>query len=354
MDHREPPRLGPGDHLFDMSIEQPSKGSRLRPLIGARHHRQIDLMKVGVVLLSGLAAAIVLLILGSWAARSAHDWLAVQPPYQIPFKEIHLVNPPPPWFLGGNSALLDSVRKSTFEPEIISVLQVSSEQLANSFKKYPWIESAEVFYRPGQIDVDLRYHQPVAWVQLSAADQVVIDEKGNILPIGDINVPRLGPIKIKVRGTGLTPPSDRQPGVIWKIRDASGLERTDERIVAAARMASFLSQEPQKSDALRTNALRITEINVSYFSSRGLFLFNDEETALLWGEAPGDESPGKPSAAEKWAMVRRWYEKERARFLVEGDYWTFSNDRLSHVCAHPGARHEPLLKPHEKPTKRPK
>jgi hypothetical protein len=140
--------------------------------------------------------------------------------------------------------------------------------------------------------------------------------------------------------------------VIWKVRDTNGLERIDERIVAAAAMASFLAQEPQRSEGQRANALRIVEINVSYFSGRGLFVFNDEGTWLLWGKTPGDEAPGKPNAAEKWAMLRRWYELEKARFLVDGDYWTFSNDRLRHACPHPGARHEPLLKPYEKAANR--
>jgi hypothetical protein len=342
-EHREPPRIGSGDRLFDASLEQPSGGFRLRPFIAARHTRQLDSVKVGMVLLATLAIAIAIFFLGSWAMRSTLDWLAVQPPYQIPFKQIHLVNVPPAWFLGGKDALLESVRKSAGEPETISVLQVSSEQLAMSFKKYAWIEGAKVFKRPGQIDVELRYYRPVAWVQLSSTDQIVIDEKGVILPAENVDVPKLKlDGVIQIIGDGLSAPTDRRPGVVWKVRDSGGLERADERIRAAAAMASFLLQEPQKGDAQRSRALRIRVINVQEFTGRGLFIFNDEDIAILWGKAPGDEPPGMPTATEKWAMLRRWQETEKARFLAERDFWAFSNDRLRHICPpQHKSRHQP-------------
>jgi hypothetical protein len=359
MEHREPPRIGPGDQRLDGSLEQPSGGFRRHPLIAARHPRQLDAMKLGIVLLSGLALAIALLFLGSWAMRSTRNWLAAQPPYQIPFKQIHLVNLPPPWFLGGKDALLEGVRKTAGESETISVLQVSPEQLAMSFKKYAWIEGVKVAYAPGRIDVELRFHQPVAWVQLSSADQLVIDEEGIILPAEDVDVPKVGSL-IQVIGIGLTAPTDRQPGVVWKVREPGGLERIDERIRAAAKLAEFLSQEPQKGDAERSRGLRIRVINVSNFSAQGLFIFNADDIAILWGKAPGDEPPGKPTAAEKWAILRRWQETEKARFLAEGDFWAFSNDRLRHVCPplH-RTRHEPanessLNNPHDSPARPPK
>jgi hypothetical protein len=344
MEHREPPRIGPGDRVFDASLEEPAGRFRLRPLIAGRHTRQFDSVRVGVVLLAGLAVAIALVFLGSWARRTTLDWLAVQAPYQIPFKQIHLVNPPPPWFLGGKDALLEGVRKSAGEPETISVLRVPPEQLATVFKKYAWVEGVKVAYPPGQIDVELRYHQPVAWVQLRSADQIVIDEKGNILPAEDVDVSQLRKL-IMIIGADLAAPADRQPGVVWKARDSNGLEQIDERIVAAAKLASFLLEEPQKGDAQRSNALRILKINVTDSSSRGLFVYNADDTAILWGKAPGDESPGKPTAAEKWAMLRRWQETEKARFLADGDFWAFSNDRLRHVCPsrHP-TRHQPFIK----------
>jgi hypothetical protein len=340
MEHREPPRIKEGDHLFDASLPEAARPSRLRPLIAARHTRQFDAVRVAMVLAAGLAMAIALVWLGSWAMRSTLDWLAVQPPYQIPFNQIHLVNPPPPWFLGGKDALLEGVRKSAGEPETISVLQVSPERLAMSFKKYAWVEGVKVSYAPGQIEVELRYHQPVAWVQLSSTDQIVIDEKGDILPAENVDVPKLG-ATIKVTGRGLSAPSDRRPGVVWKVRDETRLEKVDERISAAAKLASFLLHEPQHGDAQRSNALRVHDIIVTEFSGRGLFVITAENVEICWGDAPGDEPTGHPTAAEKWDMLRRWEQTEPTRSLVVGDYWAFSSDGVRHEGPHSDLRQQP-------------
>ena len=156
------------------------------------------------------------------------------------------------------------------EPETISVLEVSPERLATSFKKYAWVEGVKVSYSPGQIDVELRYHQPVAWVQLSTGDQIVIDEEGNILPVEDVDVPGSA-LEIKVMGTGLARPSDPKPGVVWKVRDGSGLERIDERIVAAAEWPAFSCMSRRRATPNGRNALRVLEIIVSD-SRAGVFL----------------------------------------------------------------------------------
>jgi hypothetical protein len=340
MEHREPPRIREGDHLFDASLPEPAGRFRLRPLITTPNTRQFDAVRVGMVLVAGLAMAIALVFLGLWATHSTLDWLAVQAPYQIPFKQIHLVNPPPPWFLGGKDALLEGVRKSAGEPETISVLQVSPERLAMSFKKYAWVEGVKVSYAPGLIEVELRYHQPVAWVQLSSTDQIVIDAKGDILPAENVDVPKLGTV-IKVTGRGLSAPSDRRPGVVWKVRDETNFEKVDERISAAAKLAGFLVQNPQHGDAQRSNALRVEHIIVTDFSGRGLFVITTENVEICWGHAPGDEPAGQLTATEKWAMLRRWEQTEKTRSLAEGDYWAFSSEGLRHEGPQSDLRHQP-------------
>ena len=352
MEHREPPRIGPGDRVFDASVEAPARRFRLRPLIAARHTRQLDSLKIGIFLLVGLTVTISLIFLGSWATRLTLGWLAVQAPYQLAFSQIHLVNEPPRWFRGGTRALLEGVRKSAGDAETISVLQVTPERLAMSFKKYAWVEGVKVSYAPGKIEVELRYRRPVAWVQLSGAEQIVVDEKGNILPAEDVDVPQLGRV-ITVTGADLSAPSDRQPGVVWKLRDGNGFERIDDRIVAAASLANFLLKEPQNSDAQGSDALRILEIIVTDYPTRGLFVLNAEAIEILWGQAPGDEPAGKPTAADKWAMLRRWRETVKARHVAEGDFWAFANDRLRHVCPPTHRRHEPTTESPPKKTASP-
>jgi hypothetical protein len=342
-EHREPPRIGHGDRLFDASLEQPSRGFRLRPMIAARNAPQLDSLKVGIVLLTGTAVVIAVLFVGSWAMHSTFDWLAIQAPYQIPFHQIHLVNEPPRWFRGGTRAFLEGVRKSAAEAETISVLRVLPEQLEMSFKKYAWVESVKVSYTYGGIDVSLRYHRPVAWVQVTPTEQIMIDEKANVLSVDDVNVLQLDKV-FKVTGKGLSAPSDRRPGVVWKVRDESNLEQVDDRIRAAAKLANFLLQEPQQADAQRSSALRVDKIIVTDFRGRGLFVVTAENVVICWGQAPGDEPIGHSSAAEKWAILRRWEETEKSRSLIEGDYWAFSGDGLRHEGPHSDPRRLPTTR----------
>ena len=186
-----------------------------------------------------------------WARRTSLDWLANQPQYQIPFDQIQLVDDagrpaqPPRWYRGGSQAFLENVRIDSQEPDAVPVLQVAADRLSQAFKNYAWVrEVTRVAYEPGTIRVELRYRQPVAWVQLRGTEQIMVDDKGTILPAKDIDVSALGRVIMIFGDThdgGLAPPADRRFGVKWKTREqGSELEKVDERILAAARLASFL------------------------------------------------------------------------------------------------------------------
>jgi len=344
MEHREPPRIAPGDRRFDGAIEELGGRFGLRILDEARKRRSIDYRRLGLLFLAGLATVGGLFYLGSRATRAAVAWLAHQSQYQIPFHQIELVHSPPEWFRGGSRSFLEGVRKSAGEPENVAVLLVPPDRLALEFKKYAWVEKARVIYAPRQIRVDLQIRQPVARAQLGGGGQIVFDANAIILPQEDIDLAVLGRV-IWVTGHDLLAPSDPRPGLIWKsAADASGLDRGDERVLAAAKLAGFLVQEPRQSDSERSAALRILEIIVTDFGQRGLFAMNAEGAAICWGDAPGDEKAEKPSAHEKWAMLRSWAETSRARFLVDGDYWAFGENGVRHVCpqVHQKAPHRPL------------
>jgi hypothetical protein len=319
--------------------------------------RQIDYRRAGLFLLAGLALVAGLIYLSAWAGRASVGWLAQQPPYQIPFDRIELVHEPPPWYLGagsqssrGSRAFLEGVRSSSREPDHVAMLVVVPDELTAAFKKYAWVKQvARVEYAPGRIRVELRYRQPIAWVQLRGAQQQMLDDEGTILPTENIDVAALGRV-LKITGDGgLAPPVATQYGEKWKSKtDAGGLQQVDERILAAAKLAGFLLEEPQAGDAERALALRIDEIIVTDFhknvpeaGTRGLFVQNAEGAAIWWGEAPGAEKPGRPSAKDKWAMLCQWANTTQARFLKDGDYWEFTRSGIVHTCPHPGARHRP-------------
>lgn len=352
MEHREPPRVGPGDRdlPIDGAATQHATGPfRLRRFDEAAKGRKIDYARLGLMIGAGVALAAGLF----WASRASLDWLATQPQYQIPFRQIELVdsfgrpNEPPRWYRGGATGFLENVRIDSREPEAISVLQVTADRLARAFKNYAWVEDVlRVDYPPGRIRVELRYRQPVAWVQLRDRDQMMVDDEGTILPTKDVDVTALGRV-IRIIGDpqygGLAAPSDRRFGVKWKSREKGGeLDKSDERILAAARLAGFLVRGEPARDGETSAALRIIWINVTDYGRRGLFVTNAEDATIHWGDAPGPaERPDGLSADERWRLLRRWAETTDARFLTHGDYWAFSRHEVHFVCGHAGAPHRP-------------
>jgi hypothetical protein len=343
MEHREPPRVGPGDGQIDESAELPAGRFRLRRFEAAGTGRQIDYRRVGFFLVVGSATLVGLVYFSAWAARTSVGWLAQQPQYQIPFDQIELVPKPPRWYERGSQAFLEGVRLGSREPDHLSVLDLAPDALTAAFKKYAWVNQVtRITYPPGRIRVELRYRQPVAWVQLRGAQQRMIDDEATVLPTDNIDVKKLGRVvKITCIG-GLPAPSATQFGEKWKSKaDENSAAEVDERIVAAAKLAGFLLQEPQATDAERSLALRLDEINVSDFENRGLFVINAERAAILWDDAPGDEKPGRPTASDKWAILKHWEESTPARFLESGDYWAFGKTDLYWICPPSHVRHRP-------------
>ncbi len=301
-----------------------------------------DLRRAAALALVATAVLAGLAYLGRQAIRASIAWLHQQAKYQVAFDQIELVTKPPAWYRGGPARFLEEVRQTAAEPAQIPHLDLAPEQIAVAFKKYAWVEDvAKVAFHPGRIVVDLRYRQPVAWVHLPRGPQRIVDDNGTILPSEDIDVEPLGSL-IKITGDGLLPPSDPRPGVVWKARDrAADIDRADPKVVAAARLAGFLRRQTADSQSNPARALRVLEIIVTDYERRGLFVMNAEGAEIWWEDAPGEERPGKPSAAEKWQMLEHWQETTTARFLEDGDFWAFSRKGLHHVCPHPGGGHQP-------------
>jgi len=344
MEHREPPRIVTGDRRLEGALEDTGGRFPFRRFPLVRNQRQIHFGRALLFIVAALAVLIVLFYLGSQATRAAIGWLHHQSQYQLPFEQIQLVPEPPPWFRGGARAFLEAARLDARESESIPMLDVTPDQIILDFKNYAWVRDVgQVTYGQKTIIVPIRYRQPVAYVQLLKGDQKLVDETGTILRTRDIDETRLDQVVrlghlIRIEGTGLAAPSDPRPGIVWKTRAVgSDHEEVDLRVLAAAKLAGFLSQPSQVRDAESIPALRILQIIVTDLPSPGafgLFVLNAEDTAIWWNEAPGDEHPGRPNAAEKWAMLRRWRESTDPRTVPTGDYLAFKGTQVSQVCKH--------------------
>ncbi len=140
-------------------------------------------------------------------------------------------------------------------------------------------------FGPGRIAVELKFREPVAWVKVEKTQQI-IDGEGRLLPSDDVDVELAGPL---IQITGLEPgsPADSRAGVVWKSKSAGqDVERVDERIVAAARLARFLKERVGSDHTNVSRSLRMIQIIVTEFAGRGLFMVNSEGTVLLLGTPP--------------------------------------------------------------------
>jgi hypothetical protein len=152
------------------------------------------------------------------------------------------------------------------------------------------------------------------------------------LPSEDVDVESAGPL-LQLTGEGLTSPVDSRAGVLWKSKSAGeDVERVDERIVAAARLARFLKEHVGSDRAAVSKALRMNVIIVTEFAGRGLFVVNSEGTVLCWGSAPGSEGPREPMAGEKWQILLRWSGLAIDHTLPEDDYLEFTAKGLVRRC----------------------
>jgi len=343
MEHREPLRIGPADRRLDAAGESPrevgSSPLRRHGLIGVA--RRVDPRRLALLAAAGLVIVLAVGYLAAIGTMAAVAWLHRQPYYQLPFEKIRLEPAAPPWYRGGSDAFLEAVRRSANQTKPIGRLNLAPDELAAVFRNYPWVEAARVRYLPDGIAVYLRYRQPVAYVQFSRGEQLIVDEKGTILPPADVDESKFAPSRLtRITGHQLKPPADPTPGVSWKSKDETNdVPRDDQRILAAAKLAGFLRDPERSQSSQNLPALRIGEIIVTDFKERGLFLLNDEGQTIWWRQAPGEERPGEPSAGDKWEMLRKWGESSKKRSLPAGDYWMFSPTELREVCSHSGQHH---------------
>jgi hypothetical protein len=287
MEHREPGTASEGTRGFARLVATPRARRRALTRLG------LAALALGLT----LAAVVTLMDL---AAR----WLRQQRDYLLPFREITLDPPPPPWYRGGARAFLDRVRKDDPAKETISVLGVDFEELTRDFRLYCWVEKVLRVERgyPNRLVVHLRYRIPVAIGQESSGSFWVIDKDGVILPHQDVDeklVDRL------IQIVNLDPPFDPRPGQVWKSeKGASRPAEGDEHVLAAARLADFLKAMTEREKPLSRPEL----LQFLHIQDHTLFVQYGPSTIVRWGEAPGAEAPGQLSATEKWTMLREWVE----------------------------------------------
>jgi hypothetical protein len=293
---------------------------RFARFVAAPRVRRLVLTRIG---LAGLAALLMLAAL-MVLLELATSWLNGHPDYQLPFRKITLVPPPPAWYRGGAAVFLDRVRDGDPSKETLSVLSVDLAELGNIFRLYCWVDKVGRVERsyPNRLVVHLEYRKPVALVQSKYAPDRVIDKDGVILPMEDINWGAAGRL---IWISGLEPPFDPRPGRVWKSGDSvSGQAQGDERVLAAAKLADFLKTVLEREKPRLPDLPPHVAIPFESNDQHTLFVQIGPSTMFLWREAPGAEHPGQLTAEAKWAMLRDWVRANPKLRVRWPSYLTFT------------------------------
>lgn len=336
MEYREPSRIAASERRTDGLGDDADAPSRARRFEFVRPAGRLDVRRLVVAFSLLTILAVVAFYLGRRALDASLGWLHRQPRYQLPFDQIELATPPPDFFRGGATRFLERVRTSAVRPEELEslpLLDVQPDRIENVFKLFPWVEKVEsVAFPPRKIVVRLEYKHPAAVVRTASGEQVLVDGRGRVLPIEDVDPERLGR-PIQITGAGVVAPPSTQVGLVWKTETTDHPERAeiDRHIIQAARLAGFLSEPDRKREAESTSALRMLVIAATDPYNRGLFVQNADNAMILWGEAPGEEKAGDPSADEKWKILAARARNNTLAAQGKRGFWLFTRDDMRYV-----------------------
>lgn len=197
------------------------------------------------------------------------------------------ITPPPAW-------IRTDVRQEAIVSGSLSGLSIREEDLtlrvAEAFRVHSWVAKVKRVSKkhPDRVVVQLEYREPVAMVEVRDG-LYPIDIHGVLLPTADFSAEAARKYP-RVAAADATPMSP--PGAPWG----------DERIHDGAIIAAALGPYWEQLGLYRILAFDgITDAR----GRRGIVfrLSTRKRTMIIWGHAPGKESPAEPPAEKKIARL---------------------------------------------------
>lgn len=277
--------------------------------------------RVRAAVAASLAVLIPMILLSLGVPARLAAWVHAQPGYAFDPDALTLDPAPPGWIKLGASGLVHRATSGDRAFEGSSALALDLRSVYRAFRDLDWVERVERVERsyPNKLTIRLAFRRPVAFAEyaLPAADgtkvdrriSYTVDGRGFILPSGEELDRRSLPELLQI--AGLKPPANANAGNAWAEAGDEPLpgSPTDRsaRAEAASRLAAFIMGKVQAEgwpSSADGKPWRITQVNLVRLPSDRLHLLASDGRWILWGEAPGLETPGKPTADEKWRNLR--------------------------------------------------
>lgn len=237
--------------------------------------------------------------------------LSRQKEYHLPTEEI-VMTPPAGWV---PKDLLQQVIERSELPQTVSILDSDViRQIAEAFGQHPWVDEVVEVRKsmPGRIDVELKYRQSVAMVEVPGWMYPVTAD-GLLLPPKDFSgrdvkfFPIIQNVQSRPQGPAGTP---------WG----------DPALVGAARLASVLAPQWRKFDLV---AIRISpRVEENRSSDDPIFeLSTSGGSRIIWGRMPGSTYPGELSTQQKVGKLEKYltdfgtFEKPNGPYEIDIRHW---------------------------------
>lgn len=332
LEHRSSPP-GPSWPLGAPALEGPPR----------RPHRRLSPAGARAALASSLAVLALLSLHLAGVPGQITRWVHARPIYTWSTDSVSLTPPAPAWIKSRDEGLIHQAGASLSRFGGQSALDLDLSAVARAYKKLVWVEGVEQVERsyPNKVKVALQYRRPVAFAEYLAGPpgpgqrkvRYYTDRSAVLLPDEDLDPQALPPL---LQVVGLGPPADANPGSAWVEHiEGRALTRSstpDARPEAAARLAAFLVEKLQSEGWPSTSDGQpwpILAISLKRLPADRLHLLAQDGSWILWGVAPGLESPGQPSAEEKWRLLRECISRSGPRAAHEQRILNLTESRVS-------------------------
>lgn len=260
---------------------------------------------IGFVKGRGRAAALVGLCIavfcGLWYAawRRVGEDVLLAKEYWLTQQDLEFT-PPPEWIHRNVPA--EVFRDASLDSPLSITDENLVRRLAEAFSLHPWVAEVRRVSKhyPARVEVELVYRRPVLMVQVPGG-LLPVDEVGVLLPSDDFSP--LEAVRDYPRLVGVDTVPVGPVGMRWG----------DARVLEGAEIADTFGSawRDLNLDCIVPSAL----LEVGHAGEYSYELVTKGGTRILWGRAPGAETPGEPQAADK---VARLVEYQKQNGTLEG------------------------------------
>ncbi len=217
--------------------------------------------------------------------------------YQLVAENV-AIPPAPPWI---RSDIKAEVFRDASLAESSTLDKDLTRHVAQAFELHPWIAEVNRVSKqaPSNVVVDLDYRRPIAWVEVPPGmfgqqghAALPIDGESVLLPQNDFSPEDLDSfIRIDVEELPMSGPT----GSPWG----------DPSVAGAAAIAKLVGENWKDLGLYRIKA--ITDYSQLGTPAAVRYeLFTPKSKRMIWGSAPGLESPGEPEAVQKFALLQHY------------------------------------------------